>query len=82
MKLSFGWLALAFGTVLLLAAASVHAQPILDQSNPTTFFTNLAARLLKSECNLEWGKIEIYPANRYTTPVHRLLQLAANPGFH
>ena len=38
----------------------------------------VASRLLKSELNMDFARIEIYPTNQYTPAVHRLLQVTAN----
>jgi hypothetical protein len=58
------------------------ATPIAAQSlsgeGPLGFFTNVAARLLSSELNLNLTRIEIYPTNQYTPAVQRLLQVTAN----
>ena len=45
---------------------------------PLSFFTNVAARLLKAQVGLEWDRIRIYPTNQYTPAVHRILQVGAN----
>lgn len=68
----------------LLAAflAGLTAQagpgPQISTDSPIGFFTNVAARLLRSELNVDLARIQIYPTNQYTPAVHRLLQLAAN----
>jgi hypothetical protein len=59
-------------------APTAHSDTKLDISDPVTFFTNLASRLLRSELNLSLTNIQIYPTNQYTPAVHRLLQVTAN----
>jgi hypothetical protein len=54
------------------AASSVGFDP------PISFFTNIAARILKSDIGLDLNRIQIYPTNRYSPAVHRALQVAAN----
>src|SRR4051794_27319385 len=49
----------------------------LDES-PTSFFTNLADRLLQSKFGVSLTRIEVYPTNYYISSVHRLIQVAAN----
>jgi hypothetical protein len=66
--------ALAF--ILFLAAAPARAA--LDTGSAIGFFTNVAPRLLRTDLNLEFGQIQIYPTNQYTPAVHRLLQVTAN----
>ncbi|HZR21184.1 MAG TPA: hypothetical protein VFE51_28135 [Verrucomicrobiae bacterium] len=63
---------------LLYLGSSVRAAIPLRLDDPTAFFTNIAARLLKSELNLDLNKLQVYPTNYYTPSVHRLLQVAAN----
>ena len=62
----------------LLSAAWAHAGFSLDTDNPAEFFTNVAARLLKSEMNLDLDRIQVHPTSQYTPAVHRLLQVTAN----
>lgn len=50
----------------------------LNTESPLGFFTNLAARLLQTELNLELTHIQVHPTNQYTPAVHRLLQVTAN----
>lgn len=66
------------GLLLWLSLSAFAAQPPIDTSSPGNFFTNVAARLLRAELNLELEHIQIYPTNQYTPVVHRLLQLTAN----
>ncbi len=61
----------------VLGLSSPAAIP-LRLDNPTAFFTNVAARLLKSELNLDLNNLQVYPTNYYTPAVHRLLQVTAN----
>lgn len=60
---------------LIVPAASAGS---LDTTNPVSFFTNLAGRLLKMELNLDLHRLQIHPTNQYTPAVHRLLQVTAN----
>jgi hypothetical protein len=53
-------------------ASSVSFDP------PIAFFTNIAARILKSDIGLDLTRIQIYPTNQYSPAVHRALQVAAN----
>lgn len=46
--------------------------------SPIGFFTNVAARLLSSELNLNLNRLQIYPTNQYTPAANRLLQVSAN----
>lgn len=54
------------------------ATPPISAADPTAFFTNVAARLLRSELRFDLNRIEVYPTNRYDPVVHRLLQITAN----
>lgn len=57
----------------------VHtAGAALNTENPTAFFNTVAGRLLDAELDVDIQHIELYPTNRYTAAVHRLLQLTAN----
>jgi hypothetical protein len=54
---------------------------LITYHSATEFFTNVAARLLKSELptlKLDLSNIQVYPTNQYTPAVHRILQLTAN----
>ena len=64
---------LPFAFCLTLRSAS-----ILPIDSPIGFFTNVAARLLNSELNLDLNRLQIYPTNQYTPAAHRLLQVSAN----
>lgn len=66
------------GFWLMMAATVATAAPLLDTGNPLGFFTNVASRLLASELNRDFTRIQVYPTNQYTPAVHRLLQVAAN----
>ena len=71
----------ALAAAVVLLTGSVQAGPLINYHSPTDFFTNVAARLLKSELgqlNLDLNNIQVYPTNQYTPSVHRLLQLTAN----
>jgi len=57
---------------------TAKSAPVVTTDDPSAFFNGIAARLLKSELNLDLGGIQIYPTNQYTPAVHRLLQLTAN----
>jgi hypothetical protein len=74
-RLSAGLLCL---WALLLSAAGARAGLQLSTGNPEEFFTNVAARLLKSDLNVDLTHIPIYPTNQYTPAAHRLLQVTAN----
>jgi hypothetical protein len=65
-------LALAMGSLYGQRAAPVTLE------NPTSFFTNVASRLLRSQLNLDLRNIQVYPTNQYSASVHRLLQVTAN----
>ena len=65
------------GLLLMLIFHSASAAPV-GLENPTSFFTNVASRLLRSQLNLDLHNIQVYPTNQYTASVHRLLQVAAN----
>ena len=72
------WLA---GSILWLALTA-HARPDFDTDHPLAFFNNVANRFLHTlpadYGDLSVTNIPVYPTNRYTPAVHRLLQLAAN----
>src|SRR5260221_554298 len=74
-----GLLSVTFlAALLLLLANPILAGPIINTGRPIDFFTNVAARLLKSELGLDINNIQVYPTNQYTPSVHRLLQVSAN----
>ena len=74
-----GWLKWLFCICALTAAAvTPGAAQSLSGEDPLGFFTNVTARLLSSELNLNLRQIEIYPTNQYTPAVQRLLQVTAN----
>jgi hypothetical protein len=72
---AFGWLACC---VTVLLGVSAQADSTLRTDDPEAFFNNLGARLLRSQMNLDLGRLQVWPANQYTPAVHRLLQVTAN----
>ena len=64
--------------ILALAATPGRSAPSFDTDTPTSFFTNVASRLVFSELNLKLAQLQVYPTNEYTSPVQRLLQVTAN----
>ena len=64
--------------ILLTAGEVAGAAPVLDPGDPVGFFTNVASRLLAAQLKVDLSQIQVYPTNRYTPAVHRLLQLSAN----
>ena len=66
----------AAAAVCLAITASAHGGTLGDA--PTSFFTNLAERMLQSQLNMSLTHIEVSPTNYYSSAVHRLLQVAAN----
>ena len=66
------------GLVLLAFVETTQATPPIATDSPIGFFTNVAARLLSTEINLDLNHIQVYPTNQYTPAVHRLLQVTAN----
>src|ERR1051326_8945567 len=64
-----------FFTILISTSAGAANVSI---ENSTSFFTNVAARLLRSQLDLDLHNIQVYPTNQYSASVHRLLQVAAN----
>lgn len=70
--------ALLIASLLGFLGLSSPAAIPLTLDNPTAFFTNVAARLLRSELNLDLNNLQVYPTNYYTPSVHRLLQVTAN----
>src|SRR5256885_1351507 len=63
---------------LLLSSVNVAARPLVTNTPPIAFFTNVASWLLQSELKQSLNRIQIYPTNQYTPALHRLLQLTAN----
>lgn len=75
------FLAVAFLAVVLCSPTNAPCAAVVTDFSPTGFFTNVADRLLRSELSqyhLSLTNIPIYPTNRYTPAVHRLLQVTAN----
>src|SRR5206468_8980890 len=64
--------------ICIWLAASARAQVLDFVETPTSFFTNIAERLLQSQLNLSLTRIPVSPVNEYSPAVHRLLQVAAN----
>lgn len=64
--------------LLLFGIGAMRAAQVPDFQNPTSFFTNVASRLLQAQLGVDLNRIQIYPTNQYTPGVHRLLQLTAN----
>ncbi len=73
----FRWIRLGAALPFAIALAA-QAGSGLNTESPLGFFTNLAARLLQAELNLELTHIQVHPTNQYTPAVHRLLQVTAN----
>ncbi len=69
-------LLLAF--LLLPFHLEAQAGPRCIEDTRRTSFTTIAARLLASELDVCYGRIQVYPTNEYTPAVHRLLQVSAN----
>lgn len=65
-------------SLFLLAGPRVAPAQQVTLESPIGFFTNVASRLLRSELGVDLNRIQIYPTNQYTPPVHRLLQVTAN----
>jgi hypothetical protein len=66
------------GAVLTMSSIYGRAATPVSLENPTSFFTNVASRLLRSQLNLDLRHIQVYPTNQYSASVHRLLQVTAN----
>jgi hypothetical protein len=70
-----------FGTALLLvvmlASRPCKGDALVSLETPLGFFTNIASRLLRSELGIDLARIDLYPTNRYSPSVHRLLQFQA-----
>ena len=64
------------GLMLLTSFEAIASSVSFDP--PIAFFTNIAARLLKSDIGLDLTRIQIYPTNQYSPAVHRVLQVVAN----
>src|SRR5262245_43800714 len=69
---------LVLGFLFYFPGLTVRATPLISTESPTTFFTNVASWLLRSELGLNPNRIQLYPTNQYTPAVHRLLQVTAN----
>ena len=75
----FDWLKIIFcGLALLAPVENSCATGPISTDSPLNFFTNVAARVLSTGMNMDLNRIQIYPTNRYTPAVHRLLQVTAN----
>lgn len=72
------WFAVVVVCTCLLWARPIQAAQPVSLNDPTSFFTNVASRLLQSELGVDLKRIQLYPTNKYTTFVHRLLQVTAN----
>ena len=63
---------LHWSRVCLLVQVSLISQvvagPLFDTGTPSSFFTNVASRLLSTELNVNLSQMEIYPTNQYTPP--------------
>jgi hypothetical protein len=64
--------------LLFVPGGASRAAQAPDLQNPTSFFTNVASRLLQAQLGVDLNRIQIYPTNEYTPAVHRVLQLTAN----
>lgn len=64
--------------MLILFAGRSEADPQLNLSDPTAFFTTVASNFLSKQLAVDISHIRIYPTNEYTPAVHRLLQVTAN----
>ena len=64
--------------LLLITALRTLAAPTFDTTNPLSFFTNVASRLVSAQLGLNLTKLPVYPTNLYTPSVQRLLQVTAN----
>ncbi len=62
---------------LMIAGPAFAAAP-LNTEPAETFFTNVAARLVRQQLGVERTQIQIAPTNQYDRAVHRLFQLTAN----
>ena len=70
--------ALRVWLLLLLTILRSGAAPAFDTGNPLGFFTNVASRLVATQLGLNLTQLPVYPTNRYTSSVQRLLQVTAN----
>jgi hypothetical protein len=73
MRVSF-----ALTMLLLLHAFTAGAVHISGTEDPQEFFEKVAGAFLKEELGLDLHHIQVYPSNRYSPEVHRLLQVTAN----
>lgn len=75
-----GSLLLGFTAAVFVTCGTFATQagPAVSFSDPTTFFTNVAARLVQAQLGLDLTRLQIYPTNQYTPALHRLLQVTAN----
>ncbi len=64
--------------LFVLTASRSRSAPLFATDTPISFFTNVASRLVSSELNLNLAQLQVYPTNKYTPPVQRLLQVTAN----
>jgi len=65
-------------SLIFCVVSDTKATPLLASQTPEQFFDQVAGSLLKAELNLDLHHIQIYPTNRYSSEVHRLLQVTAN----
>ena len=70
--------ALRVWLLLLLTILRSGAAPAFDTSNPLSFFTNVASRLVSTQLGLNLTQLPVYPTNQYAPSVQRLLQVTAN----
>jgi hypothetical protein len=71
-------LALLVGACWRLSVFGTSAGPPINGGEPISFFTNVAAPLLKAQLGLDLTNIQVFPTNQYSPAVHRLLQVTAN----
>src|SRR4051812_26505882 len=62
----------------LLGAIAGTGAPLSGSETPEQFFESVAGSFLKEELGVDLHHIPVYPTNRYSAEVHRLLQVAAN----
>ena len=67
-----------FGFVFLVLLLSVPLAGAVQSETPLGFFTNVSARLLRTQLGADLHHIPVYPTNGYTPSLHRLLQVSAN----
>jgi len=58
--------------LLIFSGLCGHAAPLLSLDSPAAFFTNVAARLLRSELVQDLNDIQVFPTNEYTPSVRML----------